>query len=97
MICFVLVVNDFGIWTGGLAYPKEGVALLVAVATGGFHPVSLYLWCADGVRLVEEKFPLMYATMRGEYVCEITTKNGDIQVGHKLTFIVGGISILCYY
>ena len=90
-------MNDFGIWTGGLAYPKGGVALLVAVVTGGFHPVSSYLWSVNGMRLVEEKLPLMYATMRGEYVCEIRTNNSDIQVAHKFTFIVGGISILWYY
>ena len=86
-------MNDFGIWTGGLTYPKEGVALLVAVVTGGFHPVSSYLWSVNGMRLVEEKFPLMYTTMRGEYVCEIRTNNSDVQVAHKFTFIVGGISI----
>ena len=41
---------------------------------------------------MEETFPVMYATMRGEYVCEvITTSSGDIQVAHKLNFTVGGI------
>lgn len=66
--------------------------MLAAVVTGGFHPVSSYLWSVDGKRLMEETFPVMYATMRGEYVCEvITTTSGDIQVAHKLNFTVGGI------
>ena len=38
--------------------------------------------------LREEKFPILYATELGEYVCEICTHNGDIQVDHKMTFIV---------
>lgn len=83
--------NDFGIWTGGLAYPNEGVALLAAVVTGGFHPFSEYIWSLDGLCLKEEKFPILYATELGEYVCEICTHNGDIQVDHKMTFIVRGI------
>ena len=66
--------------------------MLAAVVTGGFHPVSSYLWSVDGKQLMEETFPVMYATMRGEYVCEvITTTSGDIQVAHKLNFTVGGI------
>ena len=48
-------------------YPKEGVALLVAVVMGGFHPVSSYVWSVDEIQLAEEKFPLLYATKRGEY------------------------------
>ena len=78
-------------------YPKEGVALLVAVVMGGFHPVSSYVWSVDGIRLAEEKFPLLYATKRGEYVCDVEVKNSDIRVVHKLTFIVEGIPIhWCY-
>ena len=55
--------NDFGIWTG-LAYPNEGVVLLAAVVTGGYHPFSEYIWSLDGLHLREENFPILYATFK---------------------------------
>ena len=65
----------------------------MAVVTGGFHPFSEYRWTFDGMRLREETFPMLYATERGEYVCEVFTHNGNMQVAHKMSFTVGGISI----
>ena len=83
--------NNFGIWTGELAYPNEGVVLLATVVTGGFQLFSEYKWSLDGLRLGEEKFPLLYAIELGEYVCEICTHNGGVQLDHKMSFIVQGM------
>ena len=49
------------------------------------------MWSFDGLRLREKKFPILYTTERGEYVCEVCTHNGDIQFDHKMSFIVQGI------
>lgn len=88
---FILADVDFGIWTGGLTYPKEGVALLAAVVTGGFHPVSTYEWSMDDIPYKEEQYPIIYATARGTYVCAISTKcKNEIQVTNKMTFTIGG-------
>ena len=60
-------------WTGGRG--GIDVALLVAVATGGYH-VSTYQWAGERGPLEEEIYPLLYVTDRGVFKCTITTNPG---------------------
>ena len=61
-------------WTGGRG--GNDVALLVAVATGGYHGVSTYQWAGERGPLEEEIYPLLYVTDKGVFKCTITTNPG---------------------
>ena len=80
----------FGIWTGGLTYPKCHVALLAAVVTGGFHRLSTYSWKSKERYLTEETDPIMYAKCRGEFTCEVSTTVDGEEKKVALTFCVSG-------
>lgn len=70
---FYIIGSEFGVWTGGLAYPGCPVALLAAVATGGYHTRSTYSWSYNGVTM-SACDPVMYSESRGDFTCHIVTK-----------------------
>ena len=95
----VFIDDSFGIWTGGLTYPQECVALLAAVVTGGHHPNSVYMWSKDASQCELENSPVIYATSKGLYVCTIETKSlNGVNITHKLEFVVRGMyqQVLCW-
>lgn len=83
----IIIGANFGVWTGGLAYPGCPVALLAAVVTGGFHAQSAYSWSYSGVTL-SACYPIMYSQSRGEFSCHILTKFKDEEKRTDLIFSV---------
>ena len=76
------IESHWGVWTGGRG--GVNVALLAAVATGGYHGVSTYQWAGEKRILEEETYPLLYVTERGVFKCTVSTNPG-IKVELKFT------------
>ena len=62
------------------------VAMLVVVATGGYHDGAVYQWERDDSIMDEEVYPVIYVATRGSYSC--TCKFNEVTV--KLNFTVSG-------
>ena len=68
-----IIGSEFGVRTRGLAYPGCPVALLAAVATGGYHTHSTFSWSYNGVTM-SACDTIMYSESRGDFTCHIVTK-----------------------
>lgn len=83
--------SHWGIWNGGRG--DYGVALLVALVTGGYHSSAAYKWSTDGAFLGDEIYPIIYVSKRGTYICTCTFASVEM----RMKFIVyGGIIALLY-
>ena len=88
--CGVYTADSFGIWTGGLTYPQERVALLVAVVTGGHHPNSVSVWSTDDSPCEAEHNPVIYATFKGLHVYTINHSMELISLTNWNSLLRGG-------
>ena len=76
----------FEFWAG--CYAQDGIALLVCVAINGFHPYTVYEWYKDGLKLGDEKFPVLYATASGNYLCRLLGTSDTFAINESRTFLV---------
>ena len=70
MINFLCSGAKCGLWSNGFA--RNGVAVMVCVAVGGFHPLVKYQWYKDGECMDDAVHPVVYVGVPGEYRCEVT-------------------------
>ena len=68
---FILYVGEFSIWSD--SFVANGVAVLVCVAQGGYHPSVTYEWKKS--ECVVCRHPVTYEQVSGSYMCEVQGKD----------------------
>lgn len=94
---YFAIDSKWGVWSGGIG--GDGVAMLAAVVTGGYHANTIYQWMKGENKLTDEKYPIIFVRSSGSFFCVIDVKKNDsVPVSIKLDFTVkqGKSSLLLF-
>ena len=84
---FTLADSQLRIWTAAEVSQDDYVALLMCVAVDGYHSLTSYQWRKDGENILNEIYPLFYATTIGSYDCFVSAMSQTA----KCSFEVKGV------